>query len=186
MTDLTVASLNIRGIPLTSSRLAARCAAIGAFFEASDADVVCLQEIVTHAHLTLLTRRMRSFRYVSMRRTLPGPAGDVVTFSRLPVASTGFHGFGPVTAPIPPLARLRARLKGALVTRLERPDVAVVNTHPLANTDGDWSQANRFHPAHQVPADVPGRVPPARGPAALYRLHPDRRRGQGQHGLVSV
>jgi endonuclease/exonuclease/phosphatase family metal-dependent hydrolase len=150
MTDLTVASLNIRGIPLTGSRLAARCAAIGAFFEAGDADVVCLQEVATHAHLALLARRMRSFRYVSVRRTLPGPAGDVVTLSRLPVASTRFHGFGPVAAPIPRLARLRARLKGALVTRLEQPGAAVVNTHPLANTDGDWSEENRFYPAHRA------------------------------------
>jgi sphingomyelin phosphodiesterase 2 len=150
VTDLTVASLNIRGIPLTGSRLAARCAAIGAFFEASDADVVCLQEVATHAHLALLARRMGSFRYVSVGRTLPGPAGDVVTFSRLPVASTRFHGFGPVAAPIPRLARLRARLKGALVTRLEQPGVAIVNTHPLANTDGDWSSKNRFHAVHRA------------------------------------
>lgn len=150
MADVTVASLNIRGVPLTGSRLAARCQAIGAFFEASDMDVVCLQEVVTYAHLTLLARRMRSFRYVSLRRTLPGPAGDVVTFSRLPVASTAFHRFGPVDARIPRPARLRARLKGALVTRLEHPAVSVVNTHPLANTDGDWSESNRFAPVHRA------------------------------------
>lgn len=168
MTDLTVASLNIRGIPLTGSRLAARCAAIGAFFEASDADVVCLQEVATHGHLALLMRRMGSFRYVSARRTLPGPAGDVVTFSRLPVASTRFHGFGPVTAPIPRLARLRARLKGALVTRLEQPGVAVVNTHPLANTDGDWSEANRFYPAHRAQlAALAGTVSAVPGPVVV-------------------
>ena len=95
MTDLMVASLNIRGIPLTGSRLAARCAVIGAYFEASDADVVCLQEVLHHVHLALLARRMPSFRFVSVRRTLPGPAGDVVTFSRLPVASRRFFRFGP-------------------------------------------------------------------------------------------
>jgi hypothetical protein len=38
-TSVTVASLNIRGVPLTGSRLTARCQAIGAFFEAGDADV---------------------------------------------------------------------------------------------------------------------------------------------------
>lgn len=150
MTDVTVASLNIRGIPLTGSRLAARCQAIGAFFEASDADVVCLQEVATYAHLALLGRRMRSFRYVSLRRTMPGPAGDVVTFSRLPVAATAFHRFGPVNAQIPRLARLRARLKGALVTTLRKPAISVINTHPLANTDGDWSEGNRFVPAHRA------------------------------------
>jgi sphingomyelin phosphodiesterase 2 len=129
MADVTVASLNIRGVPLRGSRLLARCQAIAAYFEASDVDVVCLQEVATHVHLALLARWMRSFRYVSVRRTAPGPAGDVVTFSRLPVTSTGFAGFGPVAAGLPVRTRLRARLKGALVTTLDRPAVAVVNTH---------------------------------------------------------
>lgn len=150
MTDVTVASLNIGGIPLTGSRLAARCQAIGAFFDASDADVVCFQEVHTYAHLRLLVRQMRSFPHVSFRRTLPGPAGDVVTFSRLPMTSMTFCRFGQVTAPIPLLARLRARMKGALVTTLRRPAISVINTHPLANTDGDWSEANRFMPAHRA------------------------------------
>jgi hypothetical protein len=35
---------------------------------------------------------------------------------------------------------LQARLKGALVTRLARPEVCVINTHPVANYDGDWSE----------------------------------------------
>ena len=150
MTDVTAASLNIRGVPPAGSRLAARCRAIGTFFEASDADVVCFQEICTYAHLALLARLLRSFEYVSYRRALLGPAGDVVTFSRLPVSATAFYRFGPVTARIPRLARLQARMKGALVTSLANPAVSVINTHPLANTDGDWSEANRFFPAHRA------------------------------------
>lgn len=158
MTDVTVASLNIRGVPLTGSRLAARCHAIGAFFEASNVDVACLQEVHTYAHLALLARQMRSFRHVSFRWALPGPAGDVVTFSRVPVASTTFHRFGPVAAPIPRLARLLAQMKGALTTTLTDPGVSVVNTHPLANTDGDWSAGNRFVPAHRAQLGVLAQV----------------------------
>lgn len=48
------------------------------------------------------------------------------------------------------LNQVRARLKGALVTRLARPRLCVVNTHPVANKDGDWSRANRFYPLHQA------------------------------------
>jgi sphingomyelin phosphodiesterase 2 len=149
MTCITVASLNIRGVPLAGSQLAARCRAIGAFFDASDVDVACFQEVHTYAHMALLVRQMRSFQYVSFRRTLPGPAGDAVTFSRLPVASTTYQGLGAVDAGIPRRARFRARLKGALVTRLARPAISLINTHPVANTDGDWSAANRFVPAHR-------------------------------------
>jgi sphingomyelin phosphodiesterase 2 len=159
-TSVTVASLNIRGVPLTGSRLMARCQAIGAFFEASDADVVCFQEVVTYFHLRQLARQMPSFRYASFRRTLPGPAGDVVTFSRLPLSATAYHGFGaPPHAPgIPSRTRLRAWMKGALVTRLTDPAISVVNTHPVANTDGDWSPANRFSPVHRAQLGALARV----------------------------
>ncbi len=151
-TSVTVASLNIRGVPLTGSRLTARCQAIGAFFEASDADVVCFQEVHTYYHLRQLSRQMPSFRYASFRRTLPGPAGDVVTFSRLPMSATAYHGFGasPHAPGIPSLTRLLARMKGALVTRLADPAISVVNTHPVANIDGDWSPGNRFSPVHRA------------------------------------
>jgi endonuclease/exonuclease/phosphatase family metal-dependent hydrolase len=149
---VTVASLNIRGFPLAGSRLAARCQAIGAFFEASDADVVCFQEVLTYYHLRQLARHLPSFREVSCQRTPLGPAGDVVTFSRLAVAATAYHGFGaaPAAPGIPLLTRLDARMKGALVTRLAVPAVTVVNTHPVANKDGDWSPANRFAPVHRA------------------------------------
>jgi len=159
-TSVTVASLNIRGVPLTGSRLTARCQAIGAFFEASDADVVCFQEVLTYFHLRQLARQMPSFRYASFRRTLPGPAGDVVTFSRLPLSATAYHGFGaPPHAPgIPSLTRLRAWMKGALVTRLTDPAISVVNTHPVANTDGDWSPTNRFSPVHRAQLGALARV----------------------------
>jgi sphingomyelin phosphodiesterase 2 len=160
MTRISVASMNIRGIPLTGSRLTARCRAIGAFFEASDADVVCLQEVQTYYHLAQLSRRMRSFRHVSYRRALPGPAGDVVTFSRRPVVSTAYRGFGvPPAAPgIPALVRRGARLKGVLVTQLTDPAVSVINTHPQANRDGDWSAANRFYPIHVAQLTTLARV----------------------------
>jgi endonuclease/exonuclease/phosphatase family metal-dependent hydrolase len=152
MTRITVASLNIRGVPLTGSRLAARCRAIGAYFEAADPDLVCFQEVMTYFHLALLARQMRSFRHVSFGRTMPGPAGGVVTFSRLPVLPPTYQGFGPAPAAagITRLTRLQARMKGALVTRLAHPALSVVNTHPVANHDGDWSRENRFFPVHRA------------------------------------
>jgi hypothetical protein len=42
---------------------------------------------------------------------------------------------------VPLASRVQARPKGALVTRLARPELWVINTHPVANYDGDWSEA---------------------------------------------
>src|SRR5690242_21603544 len=76
---VTIASLNTRGIPLTGSQLAGRYAAIGAGFDAGEADVVCFQEVFTYWHLRLLIRRMRSFRRISWRPGPFGPNGGLVT-----------------------------------------------------------------------------------------------------------
>jgi len=158
--QLTVASLNTRGVPLTGSRLARRYAVIGAGFDAGDADVVCCQEVFTYWHLLLLARRMRSFQHVSYRPAPAGPAGGLVTFSRLPVSETAYRRFG-VPPQVPGVswsARYRAALKGALVTRLVRPEMCVINTHPVANRDGDWSRANRFYPLHRAQLAVVARL----------------------------
>ena len=157
---VAVVSLNTWGVAPVGSRLAARYAAIGASLDTGDADVACFQEVFTWWHLRLLTRQMRSFRHVSFRPSAAGPAGGLATFSRLPVSGTVYHGFGiPPAAPgISRAARLEARLKGVLVTRLARPGLCVITTHPAANRDGDWSQESRFHPLHRAQLAVLARV----------------------------
>ena len=166
---LTVASLNTRGIPLRGSQLAGRYAVIGAGFDAGDADVVCCQEVLTYWHLRLLVRRMRSFGQVSYRPGPAGPAGGLVTFSRRPVSGTVYRRFGrpPRIPGLPRTSRFQARLKGALVTRLARPGLCVINTHPVANHDGDWSPANRYYPLHHAQLAVLARVVTEAGPRAV-------------------
>jgi endonuclease/exonuclease/phosphatase (EEP) superfamily protein YafD len=158
--ELTVASLNTLGVPRPGARLTRRYAAIGRGFEAGDADVVCFQEVVTWWHLRLLVRAMPSFRPVSYRPSPAGPAGGLVTFSRLPVSGTQYRAFGrpPRVAGLPVRTRLQQGIKGALVTRLGQAGLSVINTHPLSNSDGDWSSANRFYPLHRAQLDALTRV----------------------------
>jgi hypothetical protein len=112
-----------------------------------DADVVCLQEVFTWWHLRLLARRMGSFRHVSCRPSPVGPAGGLVSLSRWPVSGTSYRGFGIPPGPgISWLTRFRAGMKGALVSWLAGPGLCVINTHPVANRDGDWSRAGGVRP----------------------------------------
>jgi sphingomyelin phosphodiesterase 2 len=159
LSRVDLVSLNTRGIAPIGSRLAARYAAVGVALDAGDADVACFQEVFTWWHLRLLARQMRSFRHVGFRPSLAGPAGGLVTFSRLPVSGTAYRGFGlPPGAPgISPAARLDASLKGALVTSLARPGLCVINTHLAANRDGDWSPS-RLDPLHRAQLATLARV----------------------------
>jgi endonuclease/exonuclease/phosphatase (EEP) superfamily protein YafD len=175
---LTVATLNTLGIRIVQSRLPSRYKLIAEGLEKGDADVVCVQEIATYWHLWLLARAMPSFRYVSYSRAALGPAGALVTFSRLPVASTGYHSIGPPRAGtaisrLPLGSRLTAGLRGALVTRLASgapagPGLAVVNTHTTSNKDGDWSEGNRYFPVHRAQlAEIAAVLRGVGGPAVL-------------------
>ncbi|ACY95963.1 endonuclease/exonuclease/phosphatase family protein [Thermomonospora curvata] len=148
---VTVASFNTRGLPLFGSNLAERYRAIAAFFESSDIDVVNFQEVFTHRHLRLLSAGMPSFRHLAYRRALVGPAGGLVTLSRLPTGKSGYRRFPllPSSPGLPRTVRFKAALKGALITPLRDQGVCVINTHPVANGDGDWSDANRFRPLQQ-------------------------------------
>ncbi|WP_328327635.1 endonuclease/exonuclease/phosphatase family protein [Kribbella sp. NBC_00382] len=143
--QFVVASLNTRGTPIGGSRLTARYAEIARAFEASPVQVVNFQEVLTYYHLRRLAAGLPSFR-AAYRPSLAGPAGGVVTFSRLPVESVRYRRL-PAPRSTELSLRLRGFLKGALVTRVA--GLSVVNVHLLANTDGTWSASNRFHPIHQ-------------------------------------
>ncbi|TCC38690.1 endonuclease/exonuclease/phosphatase family protein [Kribbella speibonae] len=144
-TCLTVATLNMRGLPLKGSRLRERFAAIAAEFDAADIDLVCLQEVFAYHHLSHLRKRMPSFPYVAYRPSAIGPAGGQVTLSRLRPTSTTYAGlpWSPRASALPVRARLNAIHSGMLTVRLA--GIRVLNVHPMANTDGDWSEQNRFY-----------------------------------------
>jgi sphingomyelin phosphodiesterase 2 len=145
---VTLASLNTRGAPLFGTHRAARSAAIAANLEATDIDVVCLQEVHTYLHLRLLAAKMPSFAHVGYAATPIGPAGGLVSFSRVRTAAKpSFRRFGAASARgLPWRTRVLGTLKGSLVTRLTQPAMTIVNTHPSAVYDGDWSESGRFGP----------------------------------------
>jgi endonuclease/exonuclease/phosphatase family metal-dependent hydrolase len=167
---VSVATLNTLGLPPWDPGRPARYRAIAEGFESSTVDVVNLQEVLTYRHLRALTRYLPTFTHVRYRRSLIGPAGGLVTLSRIPLTSVGYHR---LPAPgVPRGLRLRSqlssRLKGVLVTRLPRPDLWLLNTHPMANRDGDWSPGNRYETMQRAQlagvAEVLGSVP---GPAVV-------------------
>lgn len=166
MDQVTVASLNTLGLPLRASDLPARYRAIAEFFEASEVDVVCFQEVLSRWHVRRLRPGMPSFRHVRTGRAAVGPAGGLVTMSRRPLGPARYHRFPVPAAGMSRVGQLKSLLKGSLVTRLD--NLWVVNTHPMPNHDGDWSATNRHASMHRQQlnhlADVVTRLD---GPAAV-------------------
>ena len=190
-TRLIVATLNTRGLPLKGTRIAERFAAIAAEFDAGDIDVVCLQEVFAYHHLSRLRKGMPSFPHVAYRPSVAGPAGGLVTLSRHRLAGTTYTRlpWSSRHSGIPARARLNALHSGMLTVRPAETRVRVLNIHPTANTDGDWSEHNRFRQlqsdqltalAHAVTADSsPAVVCGDFNVARASTLHSELRRASG-------
>ncbi|WP_433008944.1 endonuclease/exonuclease/phosphatase family protein [Kribbella sp. CA-294648] len=148
MTRLTVATLNIRGLPLKGTRMAERFGAIASELNTSDIDLICLQEVFAYPHLAHLRRGMPTFPHLAYRRSVAGPAGGLVALSRLPLARTAYARFPQPTrhSKLPTRARFNALHSGLLTTHLADTRLRVLNIHLTANTDGNWSEHNRFRP----------------------------------------
>ncbi|MFG1911592.1 endonuclease/exonuclease/phosphatase family protein [Kribbella sp. NPDC048928] len=188
---LTVASLNVHGLPLKGTRVAERFAAIAAEVDAGDIDLICLQEMFSYHHLAHLRRGMPSFPHAAYRPSVVGPAGGLVTLSRLRLSGMTYARlpWSSRHSEIPARARLNALHSGMLTVRLADSPARVLNIHPTANTDGDWSEDNRFRQlqrdqltavaqtvtADSSPAVVCGDFNVARASA----LHPELRQRSG-------
>lgn len=124
----------------------ARLARAAVELDRSDADVVCLQEVVWRRNVALLRALTPSFVHAAVRTWGAGVVGGLVTLSRWPIEGQRFEvyherGWMLTIALADWLLR-----KGLLITwlRIRGQPVVVVNTHMLANYDEDWSSENRY------------------------------------------
>ena len=152
MDAITVGTLNICGLrprpPLWT--LEQRAPELCRRLEESSIDVLNLQEVCHASSLRLLRTGLRSYPYEAYRRGVAGPAGGLVTFSRLPLGHPSYRSFLG-TYPRQGGARFRLRraamgaIQGILTVPLLTEAVTIVNTHLTANSDDDYSAGGRFH-----------------------------------------
>jgi endonuclease/exonuclease/phosphatase family metal-dependent hydrolase len=146
-----VATFNVLGLPAALPRLADRAVEICRRLDASDIDVVNLQEVWGPRAFAALRAGLPSYPHVAWHRGIGArPAGGLVTFSRLPLGGVSFRSYRGARPHAGPLRfRLRlalnSMLQGVLVTTLTGRRTVVANTHVTANKDGDWSVGNRHH-----------------------------------------
>ncbi|MFF2520231.1 endonuclease/exonuclease/phosphatase family protein [Streptomyces sp. NPDC058086] len=146
-----VASLNVccglaNSLPPVRERAVEFCRRL----EEADVDIVNFQEVWTPGLLAFLRTRLPSFRFVARKTGVLGqPAGGLVSFSRLPLASAEYVSFRG-TRPQGGSRFFRAAmtagacLQGLLVFRVPALRTVVGNVHLTANRDGEWSAGNRY------------------------------------------
>ena len=118
---------------------------LGEILNRSTLDVISLQEILWRWNLAELRDICSTFPHVAYAAQGPVITGGLVTLSRWPIAEHRYVVYQVRTARRRPRVDWFLR-KGLLISRCEIAShpVTVVNTHLIANSDGDWSRTNRY------------------------------------------
>jgi len=142
---LTLATLNTFGVPF-ARKTRARLATVARELNHPTLDVVCLQEVQMARYVPLLTQAFTHFPFAAFEPFIYAPKGGLMTLSRRQFEQTDFllyreRGWWHTLS----IADWMLH-KGALLTRMTvfGTPVIVINTHLIANYDGDWSHDNRY------------------------------------------
>lgn len=110
-------------------------------------DIVCLQEVQTHAYRRLLTKQSHAaYPHQAYQPFIHAPMGGLLTLSRQSIDSSQFTLYRERGLWYTPAITDWILHKGILTTRLKRNglDIVVLNTHLTANYTGDWGRNNPF------------------------------------------
>lgn len=132
---LRVVTFNVSGLAYPP-HLKFRMRAIAEYFNQSDADILLFQEVHTYPLLRFLKNNLPSFDHGTYMRSVFGPKGGLVIFSRVALHSVRFTGVTNGTK------------KGMLITKAG--DTTLVNLHLSANKDGDWTPGNHYYTKQSI------------------------------------
>jgi endonuclease/exonuclease/phosphatase (EEP) superfamily protein YafD len=129
-----------------------RLRALSEIIDRSGLDVVCLQEILWRRNLSMARSITTPFPYAAHVPHGPMVKGGLLTLSRWPIEHRYVEYRVRSASGRWPYRLDWLLRKGLLVTRISIAGrhVAVVNTHLLANSDGDWSRTNPYARAEEA------------------------------------
>jgi len=143
-TSLSLLTLNCFGTPVPRARR--RLRALARQLEHSTIQLVCLQEVQLVFFQRLLIQACTSYPFQAYEPHLHSPKGGLVTLSRIPLATQRFETYTEQGRWYLPTAMDRFLRKGMLISSLhwEGAPVVVMNTHVIANYNGDWERQGVF------------------------------------------
>lgn len=132
-------SFNTLGIPVVSKNLTERYVTLAkSIGEGSDANILAFQEVHTYVHLHLLRKILHDFRHVVYKKSLYGPKGGLVIFSKLPIASEDYSKFNTHGNLKDITFYARLIKNGILVCKLRDYPIYILNTYLTTNPDVNW------------------------------------------------
>ncbi len=156
---LSIISFNTLGAPIApwtvrkTWKIWKRYRAIVKELHPIDSDVIALQEVYTYGHVRLLKDLLKQHPYRYYKKSLLGPRGGLIIFSKLHMKPVNFLGFTTRGKYFSPSVIGHFMRNGVLICKIENTPFYVINVHLTPNLDMDWQVKNRFIPILQAQLD---------------------------------
>lgn len=152
---LSVISFNVLAAPFLTTHqvknyflltwnLLSRIKTIGHLLNTSGADILCLQEVHSHAALQFLRRLLSNYPYVAYKSFIYGPRGGLVTFSKYPIQSTEYVDFLRHGSFRDKSFTAKLSQNGILVIKLKHNPLYILNTYVTADTQHKWNGESKY------------------------------------------
>lgn len=144
MPHFSLITLNCFGVPTPNTHH--RLLTLARELDRQGADIVCLQEVQTHVYRRLLMRANERYPASAYEPFVHAPKGGLLTLAQRPIEQQQFTLYRERGMWYTPAVMDWILHKGVLATHLTCDDlpIVVLNTHLVANYQGDWSERNRF------------------------------------------
>lgn len=142
--QLSVLTFNTLGTPFFAPEITKRYKRMAKLIDENNFDVVCLQEIFTYYHLLLFKKIMKRFSCVCYQKSIFGPRGGLVIFSKYPLSHREYVAYS-----FPKAARAQFYWKiakqGMLSCMIEDFSIRLITTHLSSDTEHNLTPENRLY-----------------------------------------
>lgn len=154
---ITVVSFNAFGAPFHAQRVIKtlftthvykRLFSLSEEMNASDADIIALQEVNTYPQYMYLRYRLINFPYVYYKRYIQGPRGGVVFFSKLPFEKVTYITFDKSGSFMDKSIVASLIKRGLLIGKVAGIPLEIINTHLTHNVLEDNSEDGKMGSIH--------------------------------------
>lgn len=141
-TSLSLLTFNTLGTPLFAPMIKLRYERFSKLLNEGNYDILCLQEVTTYYHLSLLKKNLTKYPYRAYKKFLYGPKGGIVIFSKVPLENVRYDSFTALGSLTMYTQLVR---NGILSCTVKDLPVRILNTHLITDFEYKASTKNRFY-----------------------------------------
>lgn len=142
--QISLLTFNTLGTPIFAPDIQKRYRKVAEHINTGEYDVVCLQEILTYYNLSLFRRFLTRFPYICYEKSIIGPKGGLVIFSKFPLIHKEYVTYSyPTNARVPFYTKIVQN--GVLTCTIQPFSLRLCATHLSSDTVHNLFPEHKFY-----------------------------------------